>query len=272
MNTLIYAAISAVSGELAHTGISKDRKNEQQHYKFRGIDDCLNALAPLLAQHRLVILPEVLERSMTERESKSGGVLFSVVVKVRYSFVCTEDGSRHDVVVYGEAMDSADKATNKAMSAAYKYAVIQTFCIPTEGDNDADATTPTPGNLASAIPAPPRKPAPKPEPKPAPKPEPIETPLRDGIDELEGLMDGVQPDEYDEAGAPVHQFAFGFGLCNGKSPAEVAYKQLTWYRNNYWERLQREPESRFAPEWQAGVHACDRELAYRDRAASANQR
>jgi hypothetical protein len=38
-------------------------------------------------------------------------------------------------------MDSADKATNKAMSAAYKYACLQTFCIPTEGDNDADATT-----------------------------------------------------------------------------------------------------------------------------------
>ena len=38
-------------------------------------------------------------------------------------------------------MDSADKATNKAMSAAYKYAAIQAFCIPTEGDNDADATT-----------------------------------------------------------------------------------------------------------------------------------
>ena len=38
-------------------------------------------------------------------------------------------------------MDSGDKATNKAMSAAYKYAALQTFCIPTEGDNDADATT-----------------------------------------------------------------------------------------------------------------------------------
>lgn len=38
-------------------------------------------------------------------------------------------------------MDSGDKASNKAMSAAYKYAAIQTFCIPTEGDNDADSTT-----------------------------------------------------------------------------------------------------------------------------------
>jgi hypothetical protein len=45
------------------------------------------------------------------------------------------------VQTYGEAMDSADKATNKAMSAAYKYAAFLAFCIPTEGDNDADATT-----------------------------------------------------------------------------------------------------------------------------------
>jgi hypothetical protein len=41
----------------------------------------------------------------------------------------------------GEAMDSGDKSSNKAMSAAYKYAAFQAFCIPTEGDNDADATT-----------------------------------------------------------------------------------------------------------------------------------
>jgi hypothetical protein len=137
----VYQSIGQVSAALAKEGISKDRSNQQQGYKFRGIDDCLNALAPLLASHNLVILPEVLEREVIERQTKSGGALFYVTVKVKYAFVNAEDGSRHDVVTYGEAMDSADKATNKAMSAAYKYAVIQTFCIPTEGDNDADATT-----------------------------------------------------------------------------------------------------------------------------------
>jgi hypothetical protein len=55
--------------------------------------------------------------------------------------VAAEDGSKHTVVTVGEAMDSGDKASNKAMSAAYKYAAFQTFCIPTEGDNDADSTT-----------------------------------------------------------------------------------------------------------------------------------
>jgi hypothetical protein len=137
----VYVAISHVSDALSHEGISKDRQNQQQGYKFRGIDDCLNALSGLLPLHGLVIIPTVLERDVVERQTKTGGTLFYVTVKVRFSFVSTSDGSRHDATIYGEAMDSADKATNKAMSAAYKYAVLLTFCIPTEGDNDADAKT-----------------------------------------------------------------------------------------------------------------------------------
>jgi hypothetical protein len=80
---------------------------------------------------------------VTERTTKSGSALFYVVVGVDFDLVSAVDGSRHTVHVIGEAMDSADKATNKAMSAAYKYMAMQVFCIPTEGDNDADATTHT---------------------------------------------------------------------------------------------------------------------------------
>ena len=138
----VYKAIADVSAEIAQAGISKSRKNEQQGYKFRGIDEVYNALAPLLAKHGLVILPRMLSRELTERQAKGGGALFNVVVEAEFDFVCAEDGSTHTVRMFGEAMDSADKATNKAMSAAYKYAAFQTFCIPTEGDNDADSHTP----------------------------------------------------------------------------------------------------------------------------------
>lgn len=137
----VYELIAAVSGELAKEGISKDRKNEQQGFKFRGIDDVYNALAPLLAKHGLVILPRMLSREVVERTTKNGGVLFYVTVAAEFDFVSSHDGSRHTVRTYGEAMDSGDKATNKAMSAAYKYATIQAFCVPTEGDNDSDRTT-----------------------------------------------------------------------------------------------------------------------------------
>ena len=137
----VYRAISSVAGAIAKEGIAKNKKNTQQGFMFRGIDDVYNALAPILSEFGLVVLPRVLKRIETEREAKSGGALFNVVVEVEFDFVAAEDGSRHVVKTFGEAMDSADKATNKAMSAAYKYAAMQAFCIPTSGDNDADATS-----------------------------------------------------------------------------------------------------------------------------------
>lgn len=138
----VYKAINAVQRSLATHGISKDRRNQAQGYNFRGIDDVYNALAPLLAENGLCILPRVLSRSCEERQTAKGGVMFYTTVEVEFDFVAAEDGSRHTVKTFGEAMDSADKSTNKAMSAAYKYCAMQAFAIPTEGDNDADAHTP----------------------------------------------------------------------------------------------------------------------------------
>jgi hypothetical protein len=138
----IYKAINAVQTELSTIGITKDRTNSQgSGYKFRGIDDVYNAISPLLAKHGLCILPRVLTRECVERSSKAGAALFYVTVEVEFDFVSAEDGSKHTVKTFGEAMDSGDKATNKAMSAAYKYAAFQAFSIPTESDNDADAST-----------------------------------------------------------------------------------------------------------------------------------
>jgi hypothetical protein len=137
----VYKAINAVQRDLCVAGIGKNRKNQQQGYSFRGIDDMYNALAPILARHGLCILPRVMSRECVERQTAKGSTLFYVTVLMEFDFVCAEDASHHTVVMSGEAMDSADKATNKAMSAAYKYAAMQTFAIPTEGDNDADSTT-----------------------------------------------------------------------------------------------------------------------------------
>lgn len=138
----VYQAINKVQAALASQGIAKNRRNTQgTGYNFRGIDDVYNALSPLLAEHGLCILPRVMGRTCEERSSKSGGALFYVTVEAEFDLVCAEDGSKHTVKTFGEAMDSGDKATNKAMSAAYKYAAFQAFSIPTEGDNDADGQT-----------------------------------------------------------------------------------------------------------------------------------
>ncbi|EKQ4677557.1 ERF family protein [Salmonella enterica subsp. enterica serovar Ruiru] len=150
----VYKAISAVARDMAEVGISKDRENRQQGFAFRGIDQVYNALAPMLAKHGLVILPRITERTVTERVTPKGALLFYVVVKAEFDFVATEDGSKHTVVTYGEAMDSGDKATNKAMSIAYKYAAFQTFCIPTEQtavDPDAEVHYVTPQAAEDAL-------------------------------------------------------------------------------------------------------------------------
>ena len=138
----VYECIAAVSHEIGLEGIAKGRKNIQQGYNFRGIDEVYNALAPILAKHKLVILPRILTRECVERTAKSGAAQFFVIVEAEFDLVSAHDGSKHVVRTFGEAQDSGDKATNKAMSAAYKYAAFQTFCIPTEGDNDADSKTP----------------------------------------------------------------------------------------------------------------------------------
>lgn len=152
----VYRAICQVAKEISRDGIAKGRRNEQQGYGFRGIDDVYNALSALLAGADLCILPRMAARTQEERQTAGGKPLFYVTVQGDFDFVSARDGSRHTVTMYGEAMDSADKATNKAMSAAYKYCCMQVFCIPTEGMADADATTHEPA------------------PKPAPKPRPVE--------------------------------------------------------------------------------------------------
>jgi ERF superfamily len=137
----VYRAIADVTAALAKVGIGKDRVNEGQRFKYRGIDDVYDALAPALVASDLVVLPSYKTRQESEREGKSGSLLFTSVVEAVYVLVSARDGSSVEVgPFWGQAFDSGDKGTNKAMSAAFKYFAFQTFCVPLEGD-DADATT-----------------------------------------------------------------------------------------------------------------------------------
>ena len=136
----VYKAINAISRELAGSGIAKVHHNERDDYLYRSIDDVLNRLAPLLAKHRLCVLPRVLERHVIERQGDEQ-LLVDVTLGVAFSLVSADDGSSHLIEAYGEALDRGDKGTAKAMSAAYKSAMIQAFCIPVGDLEDADATS-----------------------------------------------------------------------------------------------------------------------------------
>jgi len=135
----VYQAIQNTMSDLSKVGIAKEQKNVAQGFKFRGIDDVYQATSRILSKNNLVIIPRDLQRQVTERPTRNGGVQLHVVLEVEYTFVCPTDGSFHKTVATGEALDSGDKAISKARTCAYKYLLFQTFCIPVQGEDDADA-------------------------------------------------------------------------------------------------------------------------------------
>jgi hypothetical protein len=139
-------AINSVMADLSIEGISKARKNEQQGYRFRGIDDVLNFLSPVYAKHGLIVVPSFKAQPQIERKTAKGNPLYYAFVEAIFKLYHVEEPSEMIEAgpFIGEAMDSADKATNKAMSAAYKYFALLTFAIPVEGTPDADYGDPEP--------------------------------------------------------------------------------------------------------------------------------
>ena len=134
----IYKLIPKVMEEIG--AIGKGRKNVQQNYQFRGIDDIYNAVNAALAKHEVFCVPKVISKSREERQTKAGGMLIYTILEVEYTFYAP-DSSNIVAVMIGEAMDSGDKSCNKAMSAAQKYAFLQIFCIPTEEPKDTENET-----------------------------------------------------------------------------------------------------------------------------------
>ena len=135
----IYQSITKIMEEVPSIG--KTQRNKTQGFMYRGIDDVINALQPLLAKNKVFIVPEILEQTREERITSKGGNLIYSICKIKYKFYA-EDGSSVEAITIGEGMDSGDKATNKAMAIAMKYALFQVFCIPTDEMKDPDSETP----------------------------------------------------------------------------------------------------------------------------------
>lgn len=135
---MIYSAIIDAMGQI--NAISKDRRNPQQGFAYRGIDDVMNELHSILTKSGIFIVPTVLNEQRTQATTSRGGNLFYTRLTIKFTFFA-KDGSSVESVVIGEAMDSGDKASNKALSIGMKYACLQVFCIPTEEDKDPDRVT-----------------------------------------------------------------------------------------------------------------------------------
>jgi hypothetical protein len=139
----IVERMSAVMRDMEHVGKTGD--NREQHYKFRPVDEFMNALHVPLVRHGVIMTPRVLTRDSFERDRRRNGEIIGVtrVVELLVEFTFhSPDGSSIVAVAAGEGADVADKATNKAMAGALKYAIMQTFMVPTREIVDGDAETP----------------------------------------------------------------------------------------------------------------------------------
>jgi hypothetical protein len=137
----IFDLMSKVMGDIK--AISKDRTNEFDHYQFRGIDDIYNAVQPALVKHGVIVVPKVVSFETGETKSSQDKNMRYVVGEFSFTFHAP-DGSSVTVSALGEAFDRGDKSANKAMSAAMKYAFLQTFCIPTGEKIDTENESPQP--------------------------------------------------------------------------------------------------------------------------------
>lgn len=128
-NKKIIESLAAIMGEIG--AIGKTKKSTGVSFAYRGIDDVMNELHPLLAKYQVLTVPEVVDHKREERQTTSGKPMIYSIMTVKMHFVAV-DGSEVVATVVGEGMDLSDKAGNKAMAIAYKYACFQVFCIPTE--------------------------------------------------------------------------------------------------------------------------------------------
>lgn len=137
MRTVLKALVQ-VQADIAKAGIQKNQENTYDRYKFRGIDDVLNALAPILAKHGVLIIPSMTECELRAVATAKGGTMTHAKAWVDYTIYDAEgDSITHRFC--GEAIDRGDKAINKAATAAYKYFLFEALCIPVQGTPDADS-------------------------------------------------------------------------------------------------------------------------------------
>lgn len=161
----IYDRLSKVMEDVG--AIRKGQKNEFDRYNFRGIDDVYNAVQPALVKHGVLIVPEVTNCSMDAYETAKGAIMQRAILTIAYHF-WAPDGSEVVTTVVGEGADRGDKAINKAHSSAYKNALFQTLCIPTEEKSDSEFSSPE----GQAVKPEKEQPSPKPN-----RPDPS-TPIR----------------------------------------------------------------------------------------------
>lgn len=176
----VVQALSAAMDDIG--AVRKDQINQHQRFNFRGVDAVVNAASPAFRRHGIVVAPTVLEKELHETKTAKGAVMANVYLTVRYDFY----GPRGDSIsatVASESFDSGDKATAKAMSVAFRTALLQTLALPTDEIDDPDHVT---YERAGAAPTPTRREAEAPD---------LTPPSPGQVDQLASLVHDLQLDE-----------------------------------------------------------------------------
>lgn len=119
--------------------VKKGDRNNQQGYSFRGIDAVVNAVGPVFRKHGIVPVPAKSQARYRDVQTSTGKPSRECTVTVTYRFYGPA-GDFIEAEVPGESMDFGDKGAPKAMSVAYRIALLQALCIPTD-EPEPDAST-----------------------------------------------------------------------------------------------------------------------------------
>ena len=119
--------------------VSKSQTNAQQGWAFRGIEDITAALKEQLGKHGLVLIPKV-RKVDYELLTVNGKPWREATVTMTWKAYGPAGDSLTIGPIIGKGRDNSDKDVSKAMSIAFKYALLQTFCIadPTSQDPDRE--------------------------------------------------------------------------------------------------------------------------------------
>jgi hypothetical protein len=208
----IYASLSAVMSECraitkGHDSKASSGDGDKFVFKYRGIDDVYTEFHPIFARNHIILGLEVIEHHMTDRPKKFGGVSVQHVMKIRFRFTSTIDGSTFESTTVGEASDSGDKGASKAISIGLKYLFFTTFLVPTNDPTD-DADDVVPEWAAVEHTAAPSKPATRPS-NPPQQPAPAQHAVRPG------------------------DFVIHFGKNKGQRLRELSAKSIFWYADTW---------------------------------------
>lgn len=129
----VQEAVARVIRDMPAIAKDADFSGSGVHYKYRGIEAITAHLQPLLAQHGVVIVPFTRLISIQPAlDAKPGW--YDAVIETTWT-ITGPDGSQLEAQTLGIGRDNSDKATNKAASQAYKYLLLQLFCVADKADD-----------------------------------------------------------------------------------------------------------------------------------------